>query len=128
MIKIKYMATSLAAVAMVSVGTIGVVSAATPSAVKNPNVGSSDIPKAAFKEERLDAVAEVLNTTTANVQTARSNKDMKQLISSAGLTRKTFSEKVKAELTTDLESKGYSQDQITIALQQKMIHHLRHHK
>jgi SOS response regulatory protein OraA/RecX len=110
------------------VGAIGVVSAATPDSTQNPNVGSSGIPKTVFKQEKLDAVAGVLNTSTANVQAAHADKSFKQLISSAGLTKKTFTEKVKAKSTTDLESKGYSQSQITIAFQQKTIHHLRHHK
>jgi hypothetical protein len=128
MIKSKYIAASLAGAVVISAGAIGVVSAATPSTAQNPNVGTSGIQRAVFKQEKLDAVASVLNTTTANVQTARTNKDLKQLIANAGLTKVTFHEKVKATLTTDLESKGYSQDQVTIALQQKTIHRLRHHK
>lgn len=128
MTKIKYLTAGLATVAIVSGGAIGMVSAATPNSVRNTNIGSSGIPKTVFKQEKLDAVAEALNTTTANIQTAHSNKDLKQLIANAGLTKKAFNEKVKTNLTADLESKGYSQDQVTIALQQKTIHRLRHHK
>jgi hypothetical protein len=123
MVKIKYVAAGLTGAALISAGIMGIASAAT----LNPNVGSSGIPKTVFGQEKLDAAAEVLDTTTQNVQAAHQDKDLGKLISSAGLTRKTFIEKVKTELTTDLESKGYSQDQITIALQHKTIQHLRHH-
>jgi hypothetical protein len=103
----------------------GVASAATNTS--SGNVGSSDIPRNVYVQERQAAVAEVLNTTTANVQAAHKNHTLKNLISNAGLTKKTFGEKVKSQLTTDLESKGYSQDQITIAMQHKQIVRL-HHK
>ncbi|HVV66685.1 MAG TPA: hypothetical protein VHB72_01280 [Candidatus Saccharimonadales bacterium] len=108
---------------------LGVASAATntPTSNMNGNVGTSGIPRSIFSQERLDAEAQVLNTTTANVQTARKNHTLKQLISQAGLTPETFMQKLKSQLTSDLESKGYSQDQITIALQHKEIVRL-HHK
>ena len=80
-----------------------------------------------FTEERQAAVAEVLNTTTANVQAAHKNHTLKQLVQNAGLTPKTFGQKVRAQLTSDLESKGYSQDQVTIALQHREIVRLKHH-
>lgn len=128
MMKIKYVATALTSAVIISAGSIGVVSAASLSSTKNTNVGLSGIPRTVFKQEKLNVVAEALNTTPASIKTARSNKNFKQLISNAGLTKKTFTEKVKSELTADLESKGYSQDQITIALQHKTISHLRHRK
>jgi hypothetical protein len=31
------------------------------------------------------------------------------------------------KLTSDLEAKGYTQDQVTIAMQHRVIAHLRHH-
>jgi hypothetical protein len=48
------------------------------------------------------------------------------LLTNAGLTKKTYHQKLKAELTTDLEAKDYSQDQVTIALQHRMIAHMHH--
>lgn len=126
MIRTKYILASIAGTAVLSLGAVGIASAATPH-VKNPNIGTSGIPRSVFKQDRQEAVAQVLGTTTANVKTAHTNKTMKQLIANAGLQRKTFNQKVKAQLTTDLEAQGYTQDQVTIALQQKTIHHLRHH-
>lgn len=106
------------------VSGMGVASAAS----NNGNIGTSGIPRTVFKQERLDAVAQVLNTTTADVQAAHKNKTFSNLISSAGLTKKTFAQKLKTQLTSDLESKGYSQDQVTIALQHRTIVRLHHKK
>ncbi len=115
---------SLLGSGIIAATSIGVVAAAPNSTA---NVGTSGIPRTVFQQEKQDAVAEVLNTTTANVQAARKDHTLKQLISNAGLTPKTFAQKVKTQLTTDLEAKGYSQEQVTIALQHKQIGRL-HHK
>jgi SOS response regulatory protein OraA/RecX len=122
--KVSLISTGLLTMGVVAAVGVGVASAA---ASTKAGVGSSGIPTNVFQSERQAAVAKVLNTSTANVQTARKNHALAQLIKNAGLTDKTFGQKVKTELTTDLESKGYSQDQITIALQHKEIVHL-HHK
>lgn len=116
------------ALSLVGAG-FGVASAATNASASNMNgnVGSSGIPRSVFSQERLDAEAQVLNTTTDNVQAAHKSHTLKDLISQAGLTPKTFMQKLKTQLTSDLASKGYSQDQITIALQHKEIVRL-HHK
>jgi hypothetical protein len=121
--KLLIVASSLAGVAVLTASSMGIVSAAT----KNINIGTSGIPRLVFKQERLDAVSQVLNTTTTSVQTARKDKTLSELISNAGLTKKTFDQKVKTQLTSDLEAKGYSQDQVTIALQHRTIVKL-HHK
>ncbi len=122
--KFSLITASVAGTAVMAVAGFGVASAATTS---NGNVGTSGIPRATFRQERQDAVAQVLGTTTANVQAAHKAKTMDDLISKAGLTKQTFAQKVKAQLTTDLTAKGYSQDQITIALQHREIVRL-HHK
>jgi hypothetical protein len=115
----------LTSVGIVSGCAIGAVSA--DSTTTNSNVGSSAIPRTVFKQEKLDAASEVLNTSTTNIQAAHNDKTFSTLITNAGLTKSTFHEKFKTQLTTDLESKGYSQDQVTIALQHRMIEHMRHH-
>ena len=117
------MAISMTTVSLLSVAGMGIASAAT----NNGNVGTSGIPRSVFKHDRLDAEAQVLNTTTANVLAAHKNKTFSSLLSSAGLTRKTFTQKVKTQLASDLESQGYSQSQVTIALQHRTIVRL-HHK
>jgi hypothetical protein len=111
--------TTVAGSGVIALAGIGVASAAT----SNTNVGTSGIPKTIYRQERLDAVADVLDTTTTNVQAAHKDKTFTTLVSKAGLTKETFAAKVKAELTTDLEAKGYSQDQITIAMQHRHIVH-----
>ncbi len=121
--KLSMMATTVTAATLLGLAGAGVVSA---DSAKSGNVGTSGIPRTVFMQERLDAVAQVLGTSTSNVQAAHKNKSFKQLVSNAGLTKATFSQKVKAQLTTDLESKGYSQSQVTIALQHRNIVHLRH--
>jgi hypothetical protein len=116
---------SVAGVSVAAVSTFGIVSAA-PSHMASTTIGSSGISRTVFREERLAASAEVLNTSTANVQAAHKAKDVSTLITNAGLTKKTFQQKLKAELTSDLEAKGYSQTQVTIALQHRLIVHVRH--
>lgn len=121
--QIKVMTIGLASSSVIAASAIGIVSADT----KNGNVGTSGIPRGIFKQERLAAASEVLHTSTANIQAAHKYKTFKQLISQAGLTQQTYREKLRTQLVADLESKGYSQDQITIALQHKQIVRL-HHK
>lgn len=118
-------ATIVAGVGVVTPLSLGVAHAATTSTQKT-NVGSSGIPRSVFKQARLDAAATVLNTSTSAVQTAHQQKTLGQLVTQAGLTKKTFVQKVRAQLETDLQAKGYSQDQITIALQHRDIVRLHH--
>lgn len=124
--RLKVAGATLAGAGVIAVSATGLASAASNNS-SNGNVGSSGIPRSVFMQEKQDAVAAVLNTTAANVQQAHKDHTFKQLIQNAGLTNKTFAEKVKAQLTADLEAKGYSQDQITIAMQHKEIVRL-HHK
>lgn len=126
--KIALLAVSLSGAALLAVAGVGVASAATNSQAKNNNVGSSGIPRSTFKAERLNAAAQVLNTTTDNITAAHKNKTMSQLLSKAGLTKKTYAQKLKAQLTSDLQNEGYNQDQIMIALQHRQIVHLRSNK
>jgi hypothetical protein len=105
---------------------VGVASAASTA---SSDVGTSGIPRSVFKAEQLDAEATVLKTTTQAVQTAQKDKMVSQLASAAGITSTSdYRGDVKATLTSELEAKGYSQDQITIALQHRTIRHLRHHQ
>jgi hypothetical protein len=122
--KLSILATSALGVGIIGLATAGIASAATPT---NPNIGTSGISRSVFKQDKLEAEAEVLNTATANVTTAHKDKTFATLLSNADLTKATYHQKVKAELTTELGNQGYSQDQITIALQHHTIAHLRHH-
>jgi SOS response regulatory protein OraA/RecX len=113
MSKASIIATTLTATGIIAATSIGIVSADST----NTNVGSSTIPKTVFHQERLQAASEVLNTSTSSIQTARKDHTVKQLISSAGLNDKEYAQKLKTQLSSDLEAKGYSQSDITIALQ-----------
>lgn len=121
--KIAVIITGIAGAGALSLAGMGIASAATNTG----DIGKSGIPRSVFRQERLSAAAQVLNTTPANLQAARKDKTVSSLISNAGLTKKEFAQKVKTALISDLEAKGYSQDQITIALHHKAIARL-HHK
>jgi hypothetical protein len=128
MSKLSIGAAGLMSASVIALAATGVASAASTS---SGDIGTSNIPRSVFKQDRLAATAQVLNTTTANVQAAAKDRTLKTLISNAGLTKATFHEKVRAQLTTNLENQGYSQDEVTIALQHRAIvrlHHRHDHK
>jgi len=115
-----------ASLAMVG-GTVGLASAQSVSpAVQSGNVGTSGIPRSVFNQDEISAIQSVLNTSTANIKSARQDHQLAKLIQSAGLTKPTFLADVKAKLTSELENQGYTQQQITIALQHRVILSLRH--
>lgn len=118
--KVSYVLISLAGAGVIGVSAVGVASAA------SPNVGSSGISKSVFRQERLTAASQVLNTSVANIQSAIKDRTLKTLITSDGLTPKTFRQDERAKLVSDLEALGYTKDQITIAQQHRLIVHLRH--
>lgn len=132
----KLAAVGLIGATMISLGGVGIVSAATQGSTaantnitkntKNTNVGQSGIPRSVFRTDLLDSTAKALNTTTANVKSAHKNHSLKSLVKNAGLTKKQFALNLKNDLTSDLESQGYSSQQVTIALQQRIIEHFRH--
>ena len=126
MTKARYLLAGLSSAAVIAAGSIGVASAATNH--NNVNVGTSGIPKTVFRQEKLDASAQVLNTTTANVQAAHQNKAFRTLITNAGLTKQTYQQKLQTQLTTDLEGLGYTQQQVTAALQKHPVAHTHHGK
>lgn len=129
MVNLKYAALSAASLGVMSLGGVGVASAAshTASAHVKGNIGLSGIPRVVFRQEKLAATAQVLNTTTANVQSARKAKTFAQMVSKDGLTKKAFTKKYKAQLTIDLEAKGYSSSQVTTALKHRRLAKLHHH-
>jgi hypothetical protein len=101
--QLKILAGGLAGSGIIAVSAIGAVSADS----SNGNVGTSGIPRSVFKQERQEAISQVSKT---------------------GLSKQAYHAKLKSQLNSDLLAKGYSQDQVTIALQHRAIHRLRHHK
>jgi hypothetical protein len=129
--KFKYVTagvTTLVGSSLLAASALSITNADATSSGAGADVGKSGITRTVFRNDRLEAEAQVLNTTTAQLQSAHKDKTMAQLIANAGLTKQSFHAKVKAQLTTDLENQGYSQDQVTIALQHRMIVGMRHHK
>jgi len=124
--KLPYLIAGLAGSGVLAAtSVIGIASAA--SSPKTGTVGQSGIPRSVLKQDRLDAEAAVLHTTTAAIEQARSNHSLRYLIVSSGMTAKTFRADVRSQLISELESQGYSKDQVIIALQHRTIGHLRQH-
>lgn len=93
---------------------------------KNGNILGTDIPRTVYMQDRLAAMAKVLNTSTTNIQTAIHNKTFKTLIKSANLSYGQFRKDVANNLVSDLKSAGYKETQIKLANKQMIINHLRH--
>jgi carbamoylphosphate synthase small subunit len=127
MVKSHYILASIAGTAAMSLGTIGVVSAASTH-VTHPGVGASGISKSVLRQDRLDAIATVLKTSPANIKAARVNKNMKQLVSQAGVTKRVFRQKYTTQLTAELVKQGYTKSQISTALHHANVHHRRNHR
>lgn len=120
---------SVAASSIIAGSALGIANADAPSSsTTNTNVGTSGISRTVFRQDRLAAEAQVLNTTTAQVQAAQNDKTLTRLIADAGLTKQTFRQNVETQLTTELEDQGYTQSQVTLVLQHRMHHGLHHHK
>ena len=118
---IKYLAISALGATILSAGTVGVVSAAHVSGhAKHSNPVIS-----AMKQDRQSAAASILHTSTANIKTARKDKDLSKLIASAGLTKKEFNKDLRQQVLKDLEAKGYTKDQVIIAVQRMQLNHYR---
>jgi hypothetical protein len=121
MIKIQKKLVTVVGAAVIAVGfplgTLSLVSAATPSMSKQV------IPNSIMHTERLSAEASVLKTTTSDVQAAHKAKTMKQLVTSAGLTEKTYHKALKTQIDKDLEAKGYSATEIKATLHKEHHHH-----
>ena len=89
-------------------------------------IAGSTIPRSVYYQDRLNAMAKVLNTTTSNIQSAMHNKSLKNLVKSANLSPKQFAKAVRADFISQLKASGYPIAEITIAHKQVEINHLRH--
>ncbi len=94
-------------------------------------IGSSGISKVVYRQQRLIAMAQTLDTTTQKITTAHKDHTFLAILKTSGLNKAQFNKQLKQNIKKDLEAKGYSSDQITIAFQQLTIHHLHrqlHHR
>ncbi len=117
-------------IALPLTGTAGATSitgtSSTSSTAHSSQSTTSTIPRSIMHSQQLKAEAEVLNTSTSNIQAAHKGKTFKKLLSAAGMTRQEFMKKVAQQIQSDLEAMGYSQSQIIITKQHYSIMHLRH--
>ncbi|HET9174546.1 MAG TPA: hypothetical protein VFN56_04700 [Candidatus Saccharimonadales bacterium] len=90
---------------------------------------SAKIPHYTVESERLNAVAQVFNTTPTQLEDTLKTQTMQQVIQSAGLTSSSFQQKVKTQLQSDLEAQGYSQAQVDAVMSHVGMHGkgMRHH-
>lgn len=108
-----------AGVGLVNADTASVSSAAA-------NKVHSHIARYTVRTERTNAMAQVLNTTPPQLEITLKSKTLPQVIKSDGLTKSTFRQKLKAQLSSDLSALGYSQAQINAAINHSGKHGKRH--
>jgi hypothetical protein len=119
MIKKRYIVAPILTTAFISLGAIGAANATTSHSSNSNN----DISKGVFKHDKIEAEAQVLNTTPANIQGLHSKVELKKLVTDAGLNKQTFHERVKAEITTELLAQHYTQSQIDKVLSHQIRYH-----
>lgn len=84
-------------------------------------VSVSEIPKAVLRNARIHAETVVLNKTEADLQAILLKHSLKQVLITEGMSPKTFREEVRTEMTAYLTAAGFSQSQITSALNSRYI-------
>lgn len=85
------------------------------------------IPKSVLKQARISAEALVLGKTDSQMQTILQSHDIRDILNQAKISTKDFRDEVRADMTTYLSNEGYSQTQITAALDSKYMRHHNHH-
>jgi SOS response regulatory protein OraA/RecX len=81
----------------------------------------SEIPKSVLRNARVFSEASVLNKTDTQLHSILMSHNLHQVLSKQGLSKKAFREDVRAEMTSYLISKGFTQSQITAALNSRYI-------
>jgi hypothetical protein len=82
---------------------------------------SSEIPKSTLRSARIYAETSVLNKTEPQLKNILLTHSLDQVLTSEGLTPKSFREDVRQEMTAYLTSKGFTQSQILAALNSRYI-------
>jgi lysyl-tRNA synthetase class I len=83
---------------------------------------SSTVARSVVHQDQLEVMAKVLNMTTADVQTHLKAHDLKQVVANAGLSDATYHQNVQAQLRSELQAQGYSQEQVDNAMQHYQQH------
>ena len=98
------------------------------STTNNTKPGTSDIPKSVLRQARISAEETVFNVgTEKQVYQLLHSQGLKDVLKQDNLTPKEFREEIKTGMTTYLTDKGYSQTQITAALDSRYMRHHRYH-
>ena len=82
---------------------------------------TSGIPKLLLRGARVYAETTVLDKTDTQLREILIAHNLKQILSQQGLSQKSFREDVRAEMTSYLTLKGFSQSQVLAALNSKYI-------
>jgi hypothetical protein len=82
---------------------------------------TSGIPKLLLRGARVYAETTVLDKTDIQLREILIAHNLKQILSQQGLSQKSFREDVRAEMTSYLTLKGFSQSQVLATLNSKYI-------
>lgn len=112
MIKILNVSLGIVGFAFLGAGALGVVRAATLTPPKQ----AMAINKYVYAQEKLDAVAQVLNTTTYKVDKAYKDHGFNNMVAAEHISLSELATKVTAQLKKDLMAKGFTLVQVENAI------------
>jgi len=93
----------------------------------NNKTTASEIPKSVLRHARVTAEESILGLNTeAQIKQLVHSHDLETTLKSKNLSLKDFREEVRTEMTAYLTSKGYSQTQITAALNSRYVRRHKH--
>jgi SOS response regulatory protein OraA/RecX len=101
---------------------LGATFATADSTSTSTTPSSGSISRSVMRQDKQQAIAQVLNLTMSQVQADLKAHNLKQVVSDQGLSADTFHQKVEAQLQSELQAQGYSQTQIDSALQRYVQH------
>ena len=93
----------------------------------NNKTTTSEIPKSVLKQARISAEALVLGKTDMQMQQILHSHDLREILKQVNMSPKDFRGEVRADMTTYLSNQGFSQTQITAALDSRYMRHHSYH-
>jgi len=98
------------------------------STTNNNKSTSSDIPKSVLKQARISAEESILGVTSeSQLHQLLHSQGLKKVLEQDHLTVKEFREDIITDMTTYLANQGYSQTQITAALDSRYMRNHKYH-
>jgi hypothetical protein len=125
--KIELLSAMSIVVGLISSGAGISATMASADSTSSNSQSSSAIGRSVVHADQLQAMAQALNMTPAQVQTHLKAHDVKQVVANAGLSADAYHQKVQAQLKNELQAQGYSQTQIDNAIQHYQQHTSRNH-